>query len=109
MFTTNDIKLIDEFLKPINNSNKIVWRIKYKGEYIKTYSGKTAWSGKGPAKNALNGYLDRYVSLDKQHMMSKYFEEAFTRKTYSNHLKIESVKLASALINEGLIEIVKIQ
>lgn len=34
-------------------------RIKFKGKYIKTFSGKTVWPSKGAAANALNLELGR--------------------------------------------------
>lgn len=44
-----------------NKKKQFPHRIKYRGKYIRTHSGKTVWPSKGAAKSALNLELSRQL------------------------------------------------
>ena len=50
-------KYIDEHIKQ-HTADDHCWRIRWRGVFIKTQSGKTAWETKGRAKSAFRNHLN---------------------------------------------------
>lgn len=42
----------------IVSKTKPICRIRFDGNFVRTRSGKSAWNGRGPAKNALHNHMN---------------------------------------------------
>lgn len=60
-------EMIDDFIVlmdnrvQVNNDTKKIYRIKWRGNFIQKYNGKTVWSSLSGAKNAFNLMIDTSI------------------------------------------------
>lgn len=54
-------KVAELFGLSVGGKKEGTWRIFFKGQPITTFSGKTSWSQKGHARNALYAHVARYT------------------------------------------------
>jgi len=89
-------KQLDNRYKQSNNLNSI-WRIKWNKFFIKTSSGKTVWSSRGAAWNAL--------MLDISHILKSVIY--LITDEYANYQDKKTI--VNELIKRGILEIIEIK
>lgn len=66
----------------LHSKQQTVYRIKWRGSYIVTPSGKSVWTTLGGAKNAFNRFKNSYGFKD---MWRKAFPESVIQKEYRRY------------------------